>query len=463
MVSHTRPMPHRVPGSIVTFVVCLLVAAGCGDTEAAAPPAGQASPASSTTVASPPTDPPTTVAEEAPVVLTASDRGVTADAIRVGILLIDVDVIAQLGLDLGFGDVEAHWQVAIDALNQSGGILGRRVEPVFRRYVPVTGAEIEGPCLELVEDREVFVALGFVRTGEAALCFTELHDTPMIFGGAGMGATVRERSVAQAVGVVAAPGALDAAMVAALEAEGALAGSAIAVHGQDVDRVEDTAAAVRALGHEVVAETVETAPETDVIAQDDELDRFAERWRSEGADLVLATSSPVAVTGALARTGVAVDLVTSNAELALDDRGGRGGTAAQFSDARIAVAVTGHMLYAEGHEPTVRCVDRWNAARPDQTADIVSGGGEFQNLFQIVEACAQLDVFRQLAEAAGADLTHESLAEAVATIGSLELAGQSSASLAADKWSVPDLEAIVLMEWDAATGNFVTTEPIPLG
>lgn len=463
-------MQLRLRAALAAVAAFMLAATGCADTEVAAPGDDTSAAAEVGLVAAAPADPdPTsdepvaTTTTESPVVLTASDRGVTEDAIRVGILLIDVEVIAQLGVDLGFGDVEAHWQVAIDALNESGGILGREVEPVFRRYVPVTGAEIEGPCVELVEDEEVFVAMGFVRTGAAALCFTELNDTPMIFGGAGITAEVRDRSVAPAIGVVAAPDALDAAMVAALEAEGGLDGRVIVVHGEDADRVAAVGTAVRAAGHEVVVETVETAPETDPIAQDDELDRFAERWRAEGADLLLLTSSPVAVTGALARTGIELDLVTSNPELALDDRVGRGGTAAQFADSRIAVAVTGHMLYAEDHAPTVECVDRWNATRPDQPADIVSGAGEFQNLFQIVEACAQLDVFRQLAEAAGVDLTHESFAAAVATIGSFDSVGQSSASLSEDKWSVPDLEAIVLMEWDESIQNFVTTEPVPVG
>ena len=104
--------------------VLALGASSCGDD------GGGASDTTTTTVAeTTPSDddstsPTTTVAA---VELTASYRGVTADSIKVGVVLFDLDAILELGVDVGYGDHTQHYQVVIDEMNAAGGILGRRI------------------------------------------------------------------------------------------------------------------------------------------------------------------------------------------------------------------------------------------------------------------------------------------------------------------------------------------------
>ena len=85
--------------------------------------------------------------EPTPIVLTDSFRGVTAEAIKIGVVIVDVSVIGRSN-----GDVEAKWQAVIDEVNAYGGVLGRRLEAVFVPYSPLGAVESEAACVELTQD-----------------------------------------------------------------------------------------------------------------------------------------------------------------------------------------------------------------------------------------------------------------------------------------------------------------------
>ena len=114
---------------------------------------------------------------------TASDVGITADTITVGIPIPDVAAFGDVegGASFGgaFGDPETQWRAFVDDLNAHGGVQGRRIEPVFRLYDAIDRDGMRAACIYLTEEVQVFAVLGGFY-GDPILCVTEQHQTPLL-------------------------------------------------------------------------------------------------------------------------------------------------------------------------------------------------------------------------------------------------------------------------------------------
>src|SRR4051812_41819375 len=110
--------------------------------------------------------------------LTASFRGVTPTSIKVGIVMIDYDSIKQF-IDFTRSDQQKIAQTFVDDINANGGILGRKIEPVYKSYSPIGNAKALEVCTGYTEDDKVFAVLGvFIDdSGDAQLCLTRDHET----------------------------------------------------------------------------------------------------------------------------------------------------------------------------------------------------------------------------------------------------------------------------------------------
>ena len=443
-----------------------LLASACGDDDTAGETDDDDTSTTTSTTAPPDDaddddDEATTTTSEAPE-LSASDVGVTAEAIKVGIMVADQELILNLGVELGWGDIEAKWRLAIEALNDAGGVLGRRLEPVFEFYLP-TGLD-DAACTRLTEDEKAFVVFGFIRPVNSTICFTDLHEVPVIATGDRLTPEVQERSAVPALFLATSPARVDAAMVAALEATGGLEGRTIAVHGRDEGRLDALESELEGLGYEAATRTLLTAPENDSLALDSDLDTIVEVWRSEGVDLVLNVTTSIALAGALERKAFDVDIVTTEGDILLDDRDGRGGTPDQFERIRVVGGLGSSRLIESGHVPSVECRERWDTAHPEEPTVLDPTDGELQNLGVTLTACATVELFAAIATVAGVDLTHESFAASLDEVGSVELAGISAASVGADKWDVPDLPVVSFFGWNAADSAYDPVgDPIELG
>ena len=95
--------------------------------------------------------------DDAPVELTASFRGATEDVIRVGVVAIDFDRLADAGVQINSGDAGAIYTAALEAINDRGGIYGRQLELTTETYLPIGGIEADEICVRLAEDVEVFM------------------------------------------------------------------------------------------------------------------------------------------------------------------------------------------------------------------------------------------------------------------------------------------------------------------
>jgi hypothetical protein len=467
MTSRRRPVVALIAAAAVLFAAC-----GdddddsSGDTEAAAVETTAAA-VETTEAAAPETTEAadTTAAESTETTaseLTDSYRGVTADSIKVGFLLLALVTLKEnAGVELLWGDNEGQYREAIATVNDNGGILGRMIDPVFVYVDPLSETGYQEACVQLTQDEEVFAVLGFLRPAEGALCYTETGDTPFVGYLSDITSDVFERSVLPLVTSNPLPERLDAALVSVVGDTGAFEGKTIAVLGGTAERNQIIADELAALGYEVADSVVTNSPSDDAVADAAELDIVIERWSSLGVNYVVDTAGLDRPLAAANRAGFQADWATNVGSILSLSRFESGATEAEVARAVVVQEPQVELIYESGHEPTVDCVDNWDEKHPDEKAVFFPGEGDLDNLQRIARSCNQVQTFAMIAEGAGADLTAETFAASIAEMGSYEVPMQPFASLSADKWDAGDL--VALYAWDTAKQDFVAGDFIDIG
>jgi len=112
----------------------------------------------------------------------ASDVGITRDAIKLGVL-IPADNSSDEGTSFSdvVGDPKQQWDAYISTVNAKGGILGRKIQPVYREYDGLDLDAQRAACVYLTEQAKVFAIVnsgGFY--GDPILCVTQQHRTPFL-------------------------------------------------------------------------------------------------------------------------------------------------------------------------------------------------------------------------------------------------------------------------------------------
>jgi ABC-type branched-subunit amino acid transport system substrate-binding protein len=464
------------PLASLVFVLSLCAGmSACGgddDTSDTAAP-GTEAPAPTTeateaTTAPEPTTPettspePTAPATEAPAELTASYRGVTPDSIKIGVLLLDAQkLLENAGVELNWGDNEGQYQSAIDAINEAGGVLGRKIDPVYVFVDPLSETGYQEACVQLTEDEEVFAVVGFTRPADAALCYAENGDTPFVGYLSDITSDVTARATLPIITSNALPERLDRALVTVVAETGELEGKTIAIIGNTEGSNQLVADTLTELGFEAVSQTVTAAPTDDAVADAAEFDIVVQKWISEGVDFVFDTAGLDRQLAAANRAGFEATFATSTPSILSLSRFDSGATEAEVARTLVVAEPPVEVLIDQGHEPTVTCVDRWNTNHPEEQAVFYPQEGELDNLIRIARTCQQIGTFALIAEAAGPDLTTESFAAAVADIGAFEIAMLPFASLDAEKWDANDV--VTLFRWDSAQQDFVAGEFVDIG
>jgi len=446
--------------AMLVAAAALVTACGNDDGDTAAPetttaPATTAAPAPTTTAAA------TTTAAPEPV-LTDSYRGVTAESIKVGVLLLDLKLLKETaGIELKWGDNEGQYQEAIDTVNENGGVLGRMIEPVYVYVNPLSETGYQEACVKLVEDEQVFAVIGFVRPASAALCYAGTGDTPFFGYLTDITSDVFEQSTLPLLSSNPLPERIDVALVNVVADTGALDGKTIAILGNTEGRNTLVTEALAARGYEVVDAVVTDQPTDDVAADASELDIVIERWASLGVTYVVDTTGLDRVLAAANRAGLDIDWATNKGSLLSLSRFESGATEKEITRAVVVQEPQVELMYEAGHAPTVACIDNWDTKRPDEPAVFFPGEDDLDNLQRIARSCNQVQTFAMIAAAAGPELTTASFAEAVAGMGKYEVPMQPFASLSADKWDAGD--SVALYQWDSAKQDYVAGDFIDIG
>ena len=434
----------RRTASPMILLAALLLAAGCGDGESTTTPTTTTAAPTTTTTAAPTT---TTTTTTTTIVLTASFRGVTAEAIEVGLTAINFEGLNRdFGLSLTYANYRPFFEALVADLNERGGIHGRRVNLTTRTYIPVGPVTADATCVELTEDDQVFVVLnGFSGPGAETVneCFTDIHATNLI-GGAPAPEEL-ERAQATWVTYNISFSRRGLAFINLLRDTGWLDDlGPYMLYGSHPDYqlvLDDMKAGLEAEGQSVPIVAVNEAT-GDEIATTAYLEVLMERARSEGVASFVLVGEGVYSAEYVIGLGDEFNLLVHNGD----------SIGAWPQEPPPGIEDSGLILtnrnFPSRDDPSWgRCLEIADAVAETEVRppdDLV--GDETNYWASMANGCQSMALFEMIATAAGPDLTNESFAAAAASLGSIELPGFTFASLGPGKSDARD--SLTLTRWN---------------
>ena len=381
--------------------------------------------------------------------------GVTADTIKVGVTYVDFSNLkAILGYD--HGDYEKAYSLVVDAINEAGGVQGRTLELVFGPVQPNIPDSPAGACTHLVEDEEVFVAVGFFLDNDV-LCYVADNERPVIGGFQSADLLKQAKSTwytTEASGDAALAG------IEQMAKDGVLSGT-VAVVGTTSDQAGYEASIAPILEKYGVT-PVDVAYQDmdanagDTNAQFNAAEAIAERLSADGADQVLLIGNGISGTfpAALARTEYRPQLIFAAALSVGTFTSGEGNDLSVMDGAIAAGPFDGVNDYESLDGVTKECVNRATAAGLDvkPQKDVPKGGSYV--IASVLAACRNIGVLVAILDAAGPTLNFGTFRTAALHIGSIDIAG------APDPYTfspdTPDGAPLVyLWDWDPTTETMV--------
>ena len=386
--------------------------------------------------------------------LTASFRGVTATTIKIGFLTIKFDDCIVQFTQSTQGDAKKIMQALVDDINNNGGILGRKLEVVFKELCPLKPDEVAAACTSLTDDEQVFAVLGVYDTepgdGTNQLCISKDHDTVQINELAFQKA-LDEAPPGMLILPQIAPKRSLAALLGLLKAQSTLKGKKVAVLTDQTREAVATklvADNATALGYTVGSNAVLAISGADTTAAQTQFDSFIEKWKSEKVDTVIMSGLSVADRQFVDKLKKAIPSIQLISD---DSSAGNNGQTENKPDTKATPNSYEGMLVAQGlsdpeqfaTDAVQKCVKVYEKA----TGETVLGPADLKpnadgNLIKVYEGiqdrCRELGLFKQIAEKAGANLTNTSWIAAVNGFGSIEVVGNKFASLKDGKYDTSD-------------------------
>jgi ABC-type branched-subunit amino acid transport system substrate-binding protein len=357
--------------------------------------------------------------------LTATDRGVTADAVKAGFTLLDVGGAGRVGIDIGISaeQQQAAWQAYVDDINARGGLNARKVVPSYTRYDPLSEDSQRRACVSLTQDAKVFAVVGGFNFPSAVSCVTRENQTPLFSGYASTSDELFRQAEGRFVTLYPAASRMMALTVDALARAGRLKGRTIGILNQQQNdpggKTSATLEATLKARGFAVKRRADLSSDSGTSASQVPVE--VNQFRSEGIDTVFFLAGPVTSTQFVQQAesqgyrpayhttdwaSMSNDVSTQNMPATFD------GT----------IGTTSYLGYANKMppfpetQPASRCREIYNARSGRKLAKI--GTAEYAVTMQ---ACDSISVFERTAKAAGAKLTRASVAPAVQKLGSFPL------------------------------------------
>jgi ABC-type branched-subunit amino acid transport system substrate-binding protein len=119
----------------------------------------------------------------APAVLTASDRGVTADSIKLAFGIVNIAGLDQAGVAVKLRtDIPEVVDALVDEANKQGGVLGRKIIAVKLKADITSPNDQRAKCLEGTQNQKVFAMMDFASmiVPASRACVALENKTPLI-------------------------------------------------------------------------------------------------------------------------------------------------------------------------------------------------------------------------------------------------------------------------------------------
>ena len=423
-----------------TAVSAALLVAACGgggttDDSAASSTTAASAPSSTTE-----TDPGAAgdTADETP---TASDIGVTADTITIGLITVNAEGLpTNLPIILDTDEAEYGYGPLVDAINEGGGIHGRQVVIEEFRWSPFEiPASLDAVCLAAGDDAEIFAAITPSYFGEAVPCLTGDKGVPTLFASTQVDA-VMDRTGGNALVLEGVAGQIALDTLSILHDEGLLEADKIAfvVDGfaGNAELIDLVTPLLDEFGiehevYEIEADALGSSPTiavaTQNMAQDDIefVYPFVNSINTAGlmSEADLAGWSPTWIVSDHAeRTSL---LVPNNAPTA--QLRNVVGASAQLTD-------TGETLGTEAQA----CIDFRNAI---EGAPPIEAGSP--TLFYLNDTCVLVNVLEQVLTEAGVNPTRADFVAAAQSLGTFQNFVGADLSFAPGKSGAPDSYRVI--------------------
>jgi len=467
--SERRPRQSR-NAALALLVVLAMFAAACGDDGDSGTEVETTTTSESVAVEDDDDDSVDEVPDEPDepeeIVLTDSFRGVTAETITIGYSSIDFELLNNtFNLDLAFvnngpiADAIAAWH------NENGGVLGRKIEIVHEKFLPVGPTSADEVCIKLTENQPIFAVLGgFAGPGAVDVneCFTELHDTILV------GPAPRADQAERAGGLwVASDMSLDRRnpAVARLMADAGvlddLGSMAVIASNQDEQALaEGMADALTDQGVDVAFSDFVTTT-GDRLATGTDVGIWIERARTAGVSTIVLLGEGEFRNQEFFVQAPDFTYIMGNGDSITDWQSIP--PEGLSPETRILTNNNGPDIGAFDDPRLVECIDVVEEALGVEvlaTSQLPEGD---PNYFSgAVGVCRTFSLFIQIATAAGPDLTNDSWIAALDKVPDLSIPGYDFVSLSSDKVDARD--QLVLVEFNLDTLSFdPISDPIDVG
>jgi branched-chain amino acid transport system substrate-binding protein len=393
-------------------------------------------------------------------------QGVTKDTIKIGIPLVDFSSIKDF-VDYTFGDTEAISKVFVDDINKNGGINGRKIVPVYKKYPPIPGSKPDplSLCTSFAEDEKVFAVVGvFIDfTGQAQQCVTKDHKLVHI------GHELDQPWIdASPAGLMLTPDRtkenVASALISLLGSSGRLKGKTVAVVG-DKDNESRVNKVILPGLKKAKAKTGSTAilniTGTDTTAAQAQIDSFVEKWKSEGVNAVFLAGNNVSAKQFVEsiKKGLPKATLITDTDTSLDQAKGEQDSGAKpnpYEGIITGTGITASQRWAAPNASLKHCIDVYEKATgttvpgPDNRKT-TSDGKSINTDQALTDACGDLTMFKAIAEKAGPNLTVKNWQKAVKSFGTIQLPSDKYASLCTGKYGAED--DFQLVAYDPSIGK----------
>jgi hypothetical protein len=216
--------------------------------------------------------------------------GVTATTIRVGVPYVDVAAVKAVGVNIDWGSVPDAFNAVIANINAHGGINGRKIVPYIVAVNPTGTAPAATACTQLVQDDTVFVAIAPLEPA----CYLQ-HGVPVV---ASIYPASGSPTAAQDFTITPPAAAYDPLQLKVYAKQGVFAHKKVAIFGgttADQSEVPVVQSALAKLHVHVVTSAIDSAPQGDLPAENAQLTAIAQRFQTDGVNLVVAVGNGSAV------------------------------------------------------------------------------------------------------------------------------------------------------------------------
>jgi ABC-type branched-subunit amino acid transport system substrate-binding protein len=359
-----------------------------------------------------------------PASASSGTQGVTATTIRVGVPYVNVAAVKSVGVSINWGNVTDAYKAVIADVNAHGGINGRKIVPFIVAVDPTAAAPAATTCTTLTQDDKVFAVIAPLQPA----CYLQA-GVPVI---AGILASALGTGLAQNFALAPPASTYDPLQLSIFSKQGVFKNKKVGVFAgvtTDDAELKIVQASLSKLHVNVVSTAVDSAPQGDLSAENEQLAVITQRFQASGVNEVVAVGYGSSIwpegLSAIQSSYNPPWVATSEADFT-GDVGGSNDPKYLSNVVTSSPLAGGATIWA--NPGTQRCVKLVRKAYPSDhinafSATLPSSQATWTGIEQ---ACTDVALFTAIAKAAGKHLTLASFMHAGYGLRNVLIPGSSA-------------------------------------